>query len=289
MGRGQNYRCFGEALDELLGTGPLQTDIASVFGTYVLLHAIWQNIWALRRNRWLDTADLASCLQKIDVTLGRWHSCWEGNVESSVSLQNPHSAVTANPAAFFQLAYMWVGVDFSPVRAAISSHDPKTIEQSIKQLSIPIKRSNLTLKIVMEAIGALLTRVKLGMALVEQRLGCFQSLEIHLFSLECCKYIFSAFDGCMHLADQFLSLGLFACAWLKEAQRLPELEWSAEEAQVIKLVREILSEVDLPATYSQKPDAVRLVYTWALILNRRAVWKLQKIIAESLERFANSF
>lgn len=84
------------------------------------------------------------------------------------------------------------------------------------------------------------------------------------------------------------NLGLFACAWLKETQKRPEPEWSADETKVIKLAREILSDVDLPATHSRKPDAVRLVYAWALILNRRAVWKLQNIIADSLERFADT-
>lgn len=188
MGRFRNCLLFGEALGILLGTVALQRDTISVFGTYVLLHAILQNIWALRQNIWLEPTHLANCLPKAEVSLERWHSCWAGNVESSVSPRNPHSAVTANPAALFRLAYMWVGVDFSSVRAAIASHDPERIEQSFKQLSIPITRSELTLKIVMQAVGALKTRVKLGMALREQRLGCFQSLEVHLFSLECCKY-----------------------------------------------------------------------------------------------------
>jgi len=76
---------------------------------------------------------------------------------------------------------------------------------------------------------------------------------------------------------------------LEAAEDCPELERSADEAHVIQLVRDILSEVDLPAIHSQKPDAVRVVYTWALILKRRAIWKLQKIIADSLERFADGF
>lgn len=75
---------------------------------------------------------------------------------------------------------------------------------------------------------------------------------------------------------------------MKETQNRPESQWSPEEAEQIKLVREILSEVDLPASRTQKPDAARLVYMWALILNRRAVWKLQKIVADSLERYADS-
>lgn len=126
-------------------------------------------------------------LEKFEVTLRRWHTCWEGNVESSVSPRNPYSAVTANPAALFRLAYTWIGVDFTPVRTAIASHSSETIELSFKQLVIPISQSDLTMRIVAHAIGALSTRVKLGMALPEQRLSCFQSFEVHLFSIECCE------------------------------------------------------------------------------------------------------
>jgi hypothetical protein len=75
---------------------------------------------------------------------------------------------------------------------------------------------------------------------------------------------------------------------LKAAEGRHELDWTSDDAQVIRLVREILSEVDLPTTPSQKPVAVRVVYAWALIFKRRTVWKLQKIIADSLQRFADS-
>ena len=188
MSRCRNCPSFGEALDIVLGSEPLQSDTISVFGIYILLHALLQNIWALRQNMLLEPAHLASCLQRTDVALGRWHWCWAGNIESSASPRNPHSAVTANPAALFRLAYVWVGVDYSSVRSAIASHDLGTIEQSFKQLPIPIKDSDLSLKIFKQSVSALKTRVKLGMALREQRLGCFQSFEVHLFSLECCEY-----------------------------------------------------------------------------------------------------
>ncbi|KAI2986419.1 transcriptional regulator family: Fungal Specific TF and C2H2 zinc finger [Aspergillus niger] len=267
LARIQGRPCLGDALAALLSPSPLPTDAVSVFGTYVLLHAVLQKAWEFRQNIWLESAELTKYSEKFEVTLRRWHTCWEGNVESSVSPRNPYSAVTANPAALFRLAYTWIGVDFTPVRTAIASHSSETIELSFKQLVIPISQSDLTMRIVAHAIGALSTRVKLGMALPEQRLSCFQSFEVHLFSIECC---------------------LFSYHWLKETQNRLELEWSPEETAKIKQVREILSEVDLPASHAQKSDAVRLIYAWALILSRRAVWKLQKIVADSLERYADS-
>ncbi|KOC14647.1 hypothetical protein AFLA70_74g003171 [Aspergillus flavus AF70] len=252
MGCVRGWTCLGEALAALLCPSPLQAETG---------------MWGFQQNSWLESCDLAKYFQKFEVTLRGWHTCWKDNVESSVSPRNPYSAVTANPAALFRLAYMWIGADFSGVRASIASLDPETIESSFKQLVIAVPPTDLTMRIVTHAIGALSTRVKLGMALKEQRLSCFQSFEVHLFSVECC---------------------LFSCTWLKETQNRPESQWSPEEADQIKLVREILSEVDLPASRTQKPDAARLVYMWALILNRRAVWKLQKIVADSLERYADS-
>lgn len=202
MGRVQGCLCLGEALAALLAffsPSPEATDTVSVFGTYVLLHAILQEIWDLRQNMWLESTDLAKYLQKFELTLGRWHTVWEGNVESSVSPRNPYSAVTANPAALFRLAYMWIGVDFSSVRTAIASHSPETIVRSFAQVVIPNSQSDLTMRIVMHAINALRTRVKLGMGLREQRLSCFQSFEVHLFSVECCEY---TYHRLMHVADR---------------------------------------------------------------------------------------
>ncbi|RHZ54899.1 uncharacterized protein CDV56_107610 [Aspergillus thermomutatus] len=253
--------CLGTALDAVLSPSLLQGNTISVFGASVLLHVIVENIWSLKRNALLDPTHVTSCLQKACGALESWRACWEGNVESSVSPRNPHNAVTANPAALLRLGYMWLGADFSSVRAAVVSHDPGKIAQRFKQLVIPMSRSDFTLKIATHAIGALKMRVKLGMSFEKLRLGCFQSFEVHMFSLECC---------------------LFSSAWMKEMQNLPEPERTPDESQQIQLLQSILSEVGLSDVHNYKPDSVRLVYAWALILERRSVWKLQAIVADAL-------
>lgn len=176
-----------QGLQILLSATPPPGNV-SVFGTYVLLHALLEHIWTSRQNIWLEPGQLATCLEKARIALGKWHATWQANVESSVSPRNPYSAVTANQAALPRLAYTWLGADFSPVRSSIASYDPTVIAHAFMQVCIPIDHTDTVLDIARHAVGALKTRVKLGMAMREQRLRCFQSLEVHLFSIETCAY-----------------------------------------------------------------------------------------------------
>jgi hypothetical protein len=75
---------------------------------------------------------------------------------------------------------------------------------------------------------------------------------------------------------------------LKKTESRHELDWSLHEEQTFKLAQEILLEVDLAPTHSEKPYHSRLVYVWALIFERRAVWKLQVLLADALKRYADT-
>lgn len=63
---------------------------------------------------------------------------------------------------------------------------------------------------------------------------------------------------------------------------------SSDESELLEAAQSILAEVDLSPIHSQRSSAARLVYTWALILERRAVWKLQDVIAAALRLYADS-
>lgn len=187
-GNCQHRPRFNEVLDSLLPCSSPAGGTVSVFGSYILLHSIVQNMWTLKQNIWLGPLHMSSCLETVSQALEKWQAAWESNVESSVSSGNPYSAAAANSAALIRLSYMWCGADFSPVRAAVFSHDAGKIAQSMEHLDIPAGQTEETLKIAAHAIDALKTRVKLGIALEGPKVGCFQSLEAYLFSVECCEY-----------------------------------------------------------------------------------------------------
>jgi hypothetical protein len=179
---------FKEALESLLPHSVRPCGTVSGFGSYVLLHSIQQNLWTLRQNIWLEAEHFASCLKTVSQALGKWEAAWEGNLESSLPSCRPHNATTTNSAALLSLTYMWCGADFSPVRAAILSHNAGRISQSMEHLHIPIERVEAASNIAAHALRSLKSRVKLGMALEVTPVGCCQSLEAFIFSVECCEY-----------------------------------------------------------------------------------------------------
>jgi hypothetical protein len=67
-----------------------------------------------------------------------------------------------------------------------------------------------------------------------------------------------------------------------------ELERSPRDGHIIQLAKEVLLEVDLSPTYTEKPYHAQLVYAWALIFECRAAWRLQILLADALRRYAET-
>lgn len=83
-----------------------------------------------------------------------------------------------------------------------------------------------------------------------------------------------------------LYIGLFASAWVKEISLLPEYDRSTDERECIRLVEEILEAVELNDYQAQRSLSVQLIYAWVSILKCCAVWGIESILADSLQKFA---
>lgn len=256
---------FLEALNSLSSpTPPAHTGKISVFGTYVMLHAIVQRMWRFQQDMWIVNS-VPDYLPMSYMVVQRWRACWEENAESSLSPSNPHGPVSSNAAALLRLVYMRLHTDFSAVRSAILTHDVDEIAQSMKTLSIRISSSSIAT--VLPAINALRMRVKMGMALKSWGSKSPHSVQVHLVSIECC---------------------LFSSAWMREISTRPEVEWSPDESECVRLVRETLGEIDMDPANAQKPYATQLVYAWALIFECCAIWGLQSVLGDALKIYAES-
>jgi hypothetical protein len=168
---------------------PLQPETVRIsgFGAYVMLHATLQRMWRVQPEGWMQD-DIWGHFQMLYIALQKWQICWEEEPECSVSLRNPHGAVSSNAGALLRLAYLRLHTDFSPVRSAIISLDPVKIAQSMSSLSISIDRSNSSLTTAEHALEALRTRIKLGMTSKTSGMVPPHSLQLHLVSLECCEF-----------------------------------------------------------------------------------------------------
>lgn len=178
---------FDKALRGLFTPLQPETIRISSFGGYVMLHAILQQMWRLQPETWMQD-DIWGHFQNLYIALQKWQICWEEEPECSLSLRNPHGAVSPNAAALLRLAHLRLHTDFSPVRSAIASLDPEKIAQSMEGLSISIDRSNSSLKTAEHALQALRTRIKLGMTSKTPGMVPPHSLQLHIVSLECCEF-----------------------------------------------------------------------------------------------------
>lgn len=75
---------------------------------------------------------------------------------------------------------------------------------------------------------------------------------------------------------------------MREVSTRPEVEWSANEKECVRFIGETLGEVELDQVNAHKPYSTQLVYAWALIFERCAIWGIQSVLADALNRFANS-
>ena len=75
---------------------------------------------------------------------------------------------------------------------------------------------------------------------------------------------------------------------MSEISTRPEVEWTPDELECVRLVRETLGEVDMDPANAQKPYATQLVYAWALIFECCAIWGLQSVLGDALKIYAES-
>lgn len=86
----------------------------------------------------------------------------------------------------------------------------------------------------------------------------------------------------------FADAGLFGSAWVKDVSSRPECELTSEEKECMQLAEEILAEVDIGPANALKPQSTKLIYVWAMVFERCAVWGIQFILAEALRRYAEN-
>ena len=277
---------FSEALDYLLSPSRREPVKFNTFGAYVMLHALMQLTSRLHQHIWISYAT-QSHKQTSYIALQRWQACWEDSYEFSLSPRNPYSAVSSSAAALFRLAYVRLHTDFSRVRSALLTHDMDQVIKSMKDLTIVVDRSDLTLTTTLHAVNALRTRVKMGMGLKAWATESVRGLQVHLVTIECCESFLFLPSRCRRVLI-YLPPGLFSCAWMREIIRRPPSEWTRGETDCVRLVKETLAEVELSRANAQKSYATQLVYAWALILDCCAAWGAQAFLADTLNRYADS-
>jgi hypothetical protein len=200
----QHSLSFQDVLSRLFS--PTQGDIPTIssLGNYVLIHAIIQQIYAVRQASMMTSPSIRDGslppenIEKFGQVLRRWQIGWEKAPESSLDPTSPYGPVAFSSTALLRLAYVRLHCDLGPCRG-LETRDPQIIARTLKA-SLPLSRSPLLSRAILQAAHALSIPVKIGIKFVANTHTLLWSMQHSLTNLECAfllsTYLFlSSFTG----------------------------------------------------------------------------------------------
>ncbi|OJD25028.1 hypothetical protein ACJ73_03608 [Blastomyces percursus] len=269
---------FQEALNRLFSHGGNEiTECNSALGNYVLIHAIIQYIFFLRRfsrgrfdgNREVVREDIAAT----EKALWNWQMGWKRNPQSSLDPRDPDGPVALNSTALLRLAYIRLNIDAGP-GMLLDTRDPVLIARTFRT-NPRVKRTPKLIRAVLHSAQALSIPVKIGIRLMAQRQTFVWSIQHSLCSLEC---------------------ALLLSRWLEAlSQPNPEPSVSEDERRIGTLVKMMLDETEFAIAQSLplgSPAMIRqmnagVLRVWAKIFKGAQSWAILDIIGDSLNLYAD--
>lgn len=73
---------------------------------------------------------------------------------------------------------------------------------------------------------------------------------------------------------------------MKNLSSHPESGWTSEEKECVRLVEEILAEVEIGQSNAGTSYSTQLIAAWASVFECCAVWGIQSVLADALKRYA---
>lgn len=168
----------------------------SSLGSYVLIHAIIQQIYFARqasRTGRLLTGTSSLRPEEIEIferSLKTWQVGWERTPESSLDPTNPYGPVAFSSTALLRLAYIRLHCDMGPHRE-LDTREPQRIAGALEAAPLVVRGPHVS-RAVIHAAHALSIPVKIGINFVAHTQTLLWSMQHSLVNLEC-AYLLSAF------------------------------------------------------------------------------------------------
>ncbi|TAQ89621.1 hypothetical protein B7494_g2051 [Chlorociboria aeruginascens] len=245
----------------------------SSFGNYVLINAIIQHIYFLRKSSlWGIPSTSNSGLKPEDIdTVHRALESWQQNSEGSIE----SGPMISNATALLRLATIRLNVDLKPCRQ-LDTRDPSKNSRAFKDFPF-LKRSPDLLHAVAQSAHALSVPVRRGIAFVARTETYSWSIQNCLYNLEC---------------------AFLLSKWLETMSSTNEL--TVDERGLLKIVKEIVDETDLAISFESKINeiqesratkirklSVAIIRLWAQVFRGEHVFEIVGIMGASLEGFAS--
>jgi hypothetical protein len=238
----QHSLSFQHVLSRLFFPTTDNTPPISSLGNYVLIHAIIQQIYAVRQasimaspptqNGSLPPEDI----EKFGRVLRHWQIGWEKAPESSLDPTNPYGPVAFSSTALLRMAYIRLHCDLGPCRW-LDTRDPQIIARTLKAYP-PLTRSPCLSRAILQAAHALSIPVKIGIKFVAHTVTLLWSMQHSLANLEC-AFLLSMYPKTLSSAPTPPSQLTLLGKWLYMISDCM-LELTVDERNLLEMVRSIV-------------------------------------------------
>ncbi|KAF9878256.1 hypothetical protein CkaCkLH20_04294 [Colletotrichum karsti] len=251
----------------------------SSFGTYIMAHAILQQVFYARQAtpsfEGGKTASLPeNALNVLEEALSRWQKNWESSEDSSIDPSSPSGPLSFNSTALFRLAYVRMHADLGAYRR-LETFDPVRIAHSLSQVP-HLARSVHVFRAVLQCIHSLSIPVRIGIEFVSRTHSW--SIIHSLCNFECAAFL-----------SQWLN-----CVATKTGDGQVALDGELRLAHLVQGVLRETSfgqEIDDEENLSRrcKRMAAAVAQVCSQTLRGAHVWQIMDVMATALERRADMF
>lgn len=246
----------------------------STFGGYVLIHAIIQHLWLVRKSSRLSYPQIGGIISpdiaNLERVLERWCQCWEHNQESSMNPFSPHGPLSFTSMSLLRLAYIRINMATGSIRR-LDTWDPHQIAISLRN-SLPAQRSDRLTRAALHCAHALSIPVKLGISYVAHTHVALWSNQYALCSLES---------------------AVLLAKWLEVVTK-PDLYPVAteHEQKILDFVIEMVQETQHGASRDWLlENNMRLcaivTRLWSRLFGGDNIWEMPDLIGKSLSEYAD--
>lgn len=250
---------FTGVLHGFLDPSVASTPLDSPFAGLLILHALIQQIWFWRQDRWYPSPELQ--FARFRSALDKLESAARFGSESTVSPYNSRAALVYNFHSLLRLARVYLCADMGKLLTTFRTHNVKTISQAMAT-QLTVGRSAEASQAALHATQSLRVPLRFGVIL---KSGC----------------------GTMHYYFNTLECGLYLCRWVQALQGIPEVDWTEKEKDTVSIIQSTVNEAELPPDKAARPLSAQVAYACSIILKGANTWGLSPLLLTALNEYAS--
>jgi hypothetical protein len=280
------HASFLESFDSLFETQSNVTFSWSPFGALVMLHAMLQEIWQLRRSA--RGSILPSQLQPLEYALHKWECTWEAS-PGSLMPQGLPQILSLSANILLKLAYCRLYGGYPTPKPGLLSLDQDIVCDRVTQFIKHVPRSPGSSIAAYHAVRALLMPLTAGLEWLQKNMAGACSLHSYfLCSMQCCQSSWELYPYYSETKLLTMYIGLYLRKWLETVTATDKAGWTADEQRIVALAKAALEEIGVDADLIHAPIHVQLIHGWCSLFKNPGQWGFAPHFVQAMRWYADT-